>query len=72
VATAHFATPTKVVYEFDSQRALTIKTLATIETEIRAQKQREAIAQAKSHRGITDAIEILGARIKDLKLGPTA
>jgi hypothetical protein len=29
------------------------------------------VAQAKKHRGIADAVEILGARIKDLKLGPT-
>ena len=72
LAGEHFGAPTKVVYEFESARAATIKTLATIDAEIRAQKQREAIAQAKSHRGITDAVEILGARIKDLKLGPNA
>ncbi|MEO7034511.1 MAG: DNA polymerase III subunit gamma/tau, partial [Polyangiaceae bacterium] len=71
VASEHFATPTKVVFEFDSARAMTIKTMATIDTEIRLQKQREAEAQAKQHRGITDAVEVLGARIKNLKLGPT-
>ena len=37
---------------------------------IEAVQQREAVAQAKKHRGITDAVEVLGARIKDLKLGP--
>ncbi|MEO8902211.1 MAG: DNA polymerase III subunit gamma/tau, partial [Polyangiaceae bacterium] len=71
VASEHFATPTKVVFEFDSARAMTIKTMATIDTEIRLQKQREAEAQARQHRGITDAVEVLGARIKHLKLGPT-
>ena len=71
LASEHFATPTKVLFEFDSARATTIKTLATIDTEIRLQKQKEAVAQAKQHRGVTDAVEVLGARIKDLKLGPT-
>ena len=72
LATEHFGAPTKVVFEFESARAATIKSLATIDGEIRVQKQREAIAQAKKHRGITDAVEVLGARIKDLKLGPGA
>ena len=71
LASEHFGVPTKVVFEFESARAATIKTLATIETEIRLQKQRDAVAQAKKHRGVTDAVEVLGARIKDLKLGPT-
>ncbi|MEP7053135.1 MAG: hypothetical protein ABJB12_22410, partial [Pseudomonadota bacterium] len=70
LASEHFSVPTKVLFEFDSARATTIKTLATIDTEIRLQKQREAVAQAKQHRGVTDAVEVLGARIKDLKLGP--
>jgi DNA polymerase-3 subunit gamma/tau len=71
LASEHFGAPTKVVFEFESARATTIKTLATIDTEIRLQKQRDAVAQAKNHRGVTDAVEVLGARIKDLKLGPT-
>lgn len=71
LASEHFGSATKVVFEFESARASTIKTLATIDTEIRAEKQREAVAQAKKHRGITDAVEVLGARIKDLKLGPS-
>ncbi len=72
LASEHFEAPTKVVFEFESARAATIKSLATIDGEIRVQKQRDAIAQAKKHRGITDAVEVLGARIKDLKLGPGA
>ncbi|HEX3855403.1 MAG TPA: DNA polymerase III subunit gamma/tau [Polyangiaceae bacterium] len=71
LASAHFGVPTKVVFEFESARATTIKTLATIDAELRVTKQRDAEAQAKKHRGITDAVEILGARIKNLKLGPT-
>jgi len=70
LASEHFAAPTKVIFEFESARAATIKTVATLDAEIRVQKQREAVAQAKKHRGITDAVEVLGARIKDLKLGP--
>jgi len=70
LASEHFGAPTKVSFEFDSARAQAIKTLATIDTEIREQKQRDAVAQAKKHRGVTDAVEVLGARIKDLKLGP--
>jgi DNA polymerase III subunit gamma/tau len=71
LASEHFGTPTKVIFEFESARAATIKTVATLDAEIRVQKQREAVAQAKKHRGITDAVEVLGARIKDLKLGPS-
>jgi DNA polymerase-3 subunit gamma/tau len=71
LASEHFGTPTKVVFEFESARAATIKSVATLDAEIRVQKQREAVAQAKKHRGITDAVEVLGARIKDLKLGPS-
>ena len=72
LASEHFGTPTKVSFEFESARATTIKTLAAIDSEIRQQKQRDAVTQAKKHRGITDAVEVLGARIKDLKLGPTS
>jgi len=71
LASEHFGAPTKVIFEFESARAATIKSVATLDTEIRLQKQREAVAQAKKHRGITDAVEVLGARIKDLKLGPS-
>jgi hypothetical protein len=70
LASEQFGAPTKVSFEFESARATTIKTLATIDTELREQKQRDAVAQAKKHRGVTDAVEVLGARIKDLKLGP--
>ncbi|HTA88753.1 MAG TPA: DNA polymerase III subunit gamma/tau [Polyangiaceae bacterium] len=70
LASEQFGVPTKVSFEFESARAKTIKTLATIDSELREQKQREAVAQAKKHRGVTDAVEVLGARIKDLKLGP--
>jgi DNA polymerase III subunit gamma/tau len=72
LASEHLGAPTNVVFEFDSARAATIKSLATIDGEIREQKLRDAVAQAKKHRGITDAVEVLGARIKDLKLGPGA
>jgi hypothetical protein len=71
LASEHLGVPTKVVFEFDSARAASIKSVATLDTEIRLAKQREAVAQAKKHRGITDAVEVLGARIKDLKLGPS-
>jgi DNA polymerase-3 subunit gamma/tau len=70
LASEHFGVPTKVIFEFESARAASIKTAATLDAEIRVQKQRDAVAQAKKHRGITDAVEVLGARIKDLKLGP--
>ena len=72
LASEHFGAPTKVIFEFDSARAASIKTVATLDAEIRLTKQREAVAQAKKHRGITDAVEVLGARIKDLKLGPSS
>ncbi len=71
VASDHFGVPTKVIFELESSSASTIKTLATIDAEIKVQKNRDALAQAKKHRGITDAVEVLGARIKDLKLGPS-
>ncbi len=71
LASDHFGVPTKVIFELESARAGTIKTLATVDAEVRVQKNRDAVAQAKKHRGITDAVEVLGARIKDLKLGPS-
>jgi len=71
LASEHFGAATKVIFEFESARAASIKTVATLDAEIRVNKQREAVAQAKKHRGITDAVEVLGARIKDLKLGPS-
>ncbi len=71
LASEHFGAPTQVRFEFDSARAATIKTVASLDAELRLQKQREAVAQARKHRGITDAVEVLGAKIKDLKLGPS-
>jgi hypothetical protein len=71
LASEHFGASTKVIFEFESARAATIKSVATLDAEIRLQKQRDAVAQAKKHRGITDAVEVLGAKIKDLKLGPS-
>jgi DNA polymerase-3 subunit gamma/tau len=67
-ATAVLGTPTRVVHEHDSARAEGKKTLSNLEAEARAQRLRETYERLKQHPRIADAVEILGARLKDLKL----
>jgi DNA polymerase-3 subunit gamma/tau len=67
-AADHFGTPTAVSVEFDSEQAREVATLSALEVEARERRTRAAIARAKEHPRLVDAVEILGARLKDLKL----
>jgi DNA polymerase-3 subunit gamma/tau len=67
-AQAHFGKAPRVTCEFDSERALRSQTVAMLETAARELKAREAIHAARQHPRIADAVEILGARLKDVKI----
>jgi DNA polymerase-3 subunit gamma/tau len=58
----------RVVHELESARAAGKKTLSVLSAEDRERKVREAYETARRHPRITEAVEILGARLKDLRL----
>jgi DNA polymerase III subunit gamma/tau len=64
----HFGTRTRVTFELDSAEAKNATTVATQDSDAREQRVRDALAQARQHPRISDAMEILGARLKDVKL----
>jgi len=68
-AAAHFGTKPRVTLEFDSERARHVRTVAALDLETRDNRAREALSAARQHPRIADAIEILGARLKDVKIG---
>lgn len=68
----HFGKPVSVSFEFDSARAVGRKSLATADSQERAERTRAAYAAAQKHERITEAVEILGAKLKELKLGVVA
>ena len=57
-----------VVIELDSERARAFDTVAAREVRAREQRVRKAMHAAKNHPSVLGAVEILGARIKDVKL----
>jgi hypothetical protein len=57
-----------VVVELDSERAREFDTVAAKETRERQLRVKKAVAAAKNHPSVLGALEILGARIKDVKL----
>ena len=67
-AAAHFGTAPRLRLELESERARGFETVAAIISREREQQKRQALAEARSHPRVTEAIEILGARIKDLRL----
>jgi DNA polymerase-3 subunit gamma/tau len=67
-ASAVLGTPCRVSHERDSARAAGKKTLSHLEAEARERRTREAYEKARQHPRIAEAVEILGARLKDLKL----
>lgn len=71
VLTALLGKPSQIVHERDSERARGRKTLNRLETEEREGRVREAYDRAKGHPRIAEAAEILGAKLKDLKLART-
>jgi DNA polymerase III subunit gamma/tau len=71
-AEKHFGKPCSVSFEFDSARARGRKSLAAADSQERAERTRAAYAAAQKHERITEAVEILGAKLKELKLGGAA
>jgi DNA polymerase-3 subunit gamma/tau len=71
-AEKHFGQAASVSFEFDSERARGRKSLAAADTQERAERTRAAYAAAQKHERITEAVEILGAKLKELKLGGAA
>jgi DNA polymerase-3 subunit gamma/tau len=67
-ACEHFGSGVHVVVELDSERAKGFDTLAAREARERRARVQQAIAEAKRHPRVVDAMEVLGARLKDLKL----
>jgi DNA polymerase-3 subunit gamma/tau len=57
-----------VTIERDDTLARSFRTLARLEAEAEEGRRRAAITKARSHPRIAEAIEVLGARLKDLKL----
>jgi DNA polymerase III subunit gamma/tau len=68
-ASEHFGKRVNVVFELESERAKGFDTLAAQQSRERRAKLKHAISEAKRHPRVLDAMEVLGARLKDLKLG---
>ncbi|HVJ18090.1 MAG TPA: hypothetical protein VM686_21870, partial [Polyangiaceae bacterium] len=68
-AEACFGPPFRVRYEKESPRAVGARTLSRVENEAEEKRIRDALGQARSHQRVTEAVEVLGARIKDIRLG---
>ncbi|RYZ02297.1 MAG: DNA polymerase III subunit gamma/tau [Myxococcales bacterium] len=68
----HFGKPCAVSFEFECSRAVGRKSLAAADSQERAERTRAAYAAAQKHERITEAVEILGAKLKELKLGVVA
>ncbi|HEX2871333.1 MAG TPA: DNA polymerase III subunit gamma/tau [Polyangiaceae bacterium] len=71
-ADKHFGKSCSVSFEFESERSRGRKTLAAADSQERAERTRAAYAAAQKHERITEAVEILGAKLKELKLGGAA
>lgn len=71
-AEKHFGKPVPVSFEFDCTRAKGRKTLAVADSQERAERTRQAYANAQKHERIAEAVEVLGAKLKELKLGGPA
>jgi len=68
VAGEHFGRRIQISFELESARAKEADTLAAQHARERQARLKRAIADAKRHPRVVDAIEVLGARLKDLKL----
>jgi len=71
-AEKYFGKACAVSFEFESERAKGRKSLAAADSQERAERTRAAYAAAQKHERITEAVEILGAKLKELKLGGAA
>ena len=68
-ATQVFETKTSVRVVKYNAAMKTMRTLAGLNSEEGERQRRAAIAKVKNHPRVTEAVEVLGARIKDLKFG---
>jgi DNA polymerase-3 subunit gamma/tau len=68
-ASDYFEVATKVRAVRDSARMKDRPTLAGLNSEEGERQRRAALAKVKNHPRVAEAVEVLGARIKDLKLG---
>jgi DNA polymerase III subunit gamma/tau len=68
-ASAHFDVPTKVRVVKDDAAMKTRRTLAELNSEEGERQRRAALAKVKNHPRVAEAVEVFGAKIKDLKLG---
>lgn len=68
VALAHFGRAPQIVLELDRSRLDSSPTIAQADAEVRDRKKREAYERAQQHPLIREAMEILGARLRSIKL----
>jgi hypothetical protein len=68
VASEVFGVATSVSVTEDYREAAPHKTLSAQRVREREAARREAIARAKAHPRVVDALEVFGARIKEVKL----
>jgi hypothetical protein len=61
--------PSRAEFRFDYEPASGMDTLSADRVRAREARMRKAIADAKNHPRVTEALEVLGARLKDLKIG---
>ena len=55
--------------EVNLERSALPATLAGLDSDEAERQRRAALAKVKSHPRVVEAVEVLGARVKDLKLG---
>jgi DNA polymerase-3 subunit gamma/tau len=68
VAGEHFGSATQVSIARDSDRVGPVATLAMLDAEEEERQRRAALAKVRNHPRVAEAVEVLGARVKDLKL----
>jgi hypothetical protein len=67
-ASTELGVPTTVRVRGDLDRSAALATLAALDSEEAERKRRAAIAKVKAHPRVVEALEVLGAKVKDLKL----
>jgi len=68
IASDHLGAPTTVRLEVDLDPSALPATLAGLDSDEAERQRRAALAKVKSHPRVVEAVEVLGARVKDLKL----
>jgi DNA polymerase III subunit gamma/tau len=67
-ASTELGVPTTVLVRSDLDRSASAATLAALDSEEAERQRRAAIAKVKAHPRVVEALEVLGAKVKDLKL----